>query len=91
MFKRRILCYINIYPTQLNIMPYTLNPKWNNTIALSHTMLKIYINLPLKHSISNLKWYTTNPRPYIINLKCYNIHFKPYTLNHKHLTENTKS
>jgi hypothetical protein len=32
-----LLTYI---PHNLIIMPYTLNPKWNNKIALSHIMPK---------------------------------------------------
>jgi hypothetical protein len=57
MLERRILCDIDIYSTQPNIMPYTLNPIWNNTIALSHTMSKntlIYLKNILSLTLNDM-------------------------------------
>ncbi len=48
MFECRILCYINVYPTQPNVVLDTLNLKSNNTIALSHIMSKDTLTLEEK-------------------------------------------
>jgi hypothetical protein len=62
---------------------YTLNLKWNNTTALSHTVLKDTLIYLWNILSLNPKWYTINPVPYTVNPKCYNMHLKHYTLHPK--------